>query len=267
MRRARAGSAAPVVRHQSLLSSEQTYRATSSYGRLLINGEAGTTQPDDAPPTVIALIRAHHPQLPGNPSRSSRSASSWGDIEDRSDRSRIEDRHPSHTDPLSSGRQPQSMDRGDRRILDHLRHRVPAETMSLGGFAIGKDGYVARRVIEPGELQPSVLRARSGVWSARASALQAAKFRRTSARREGSLTRTNRQGWLKPTDGARQASSSSRSTAPSGSASQRNRRTSRRQANNARNRARNSASNAGANDIATWYQHTGDSCGSSARRG
>ena len=30
--------------------------------------------------------------------------------------------------------------------------------MSLGGFAIGKDGYVARRVIEPGELQPSVLR-------------------------------------------------------------------------------------------------------------
>jgi hypothetical protein len=50
------------------------------------------------------------------------------------------------------------MDRGDRRVLDHLRHRVPAETMSLGGFAIGKDGYVARRVIEPGELQPSVLR-------------------------------------------------------------------------------------------------------------
>jgi hypothetical protein len=29
---------------------------------------------------------------------------------------------------------------------------------TLGGFAIGKDGYVARRVIEPGELQPSVLR-------------------------------------------------------------------------------------------------------------
>ena len=60
-----------------------------------------------------------------------------GDIEDRSDRSRIKDRHPSHADPLSPGRQPQSMDRGDRRILDHLRHRVPAETMSLGGFVIG----------------------------------------------------------------------------------------------------------------------------------
>ena len=66
----------PVVHQQSLLSSERTYRATSSYGRLLINGEAGTTQPDGAPPTVIAVIRAHHPQLPGSPSRSSRSASS-----------------------------------------------------------------------------------------------------------------------------------------------------------------------------------------------
>jgi hypothetical protein len=43
----------------------------------LINGEAGTMLPDGAPPTVIAVIRAHHPQLPGNPSRSSRSASSW----------------------------------------------------------------------------------------------------------------------------------------------------------------------------------------------
>src|SRR5258705_11024098 len=79
-------------------------------------------------------------------------------MEDRSDRARIEDRHPSHADALSPGRQPQSMDRGDRRILDHLRHRVPAETMSLGGFAIYKDGFVSRRVVEPGELQLSVFR-------------------------------------------------------------------------------------------------------------
>ena len=66
------------------------------------------------------------------------------------------------------------------------------------------------------------------------------------------------RGWLNPTDGARQASSSSRSIAPCGRGSRRNRRTSRRQVNNARKRARNSVSNAGATGIPTSYQHTGE---------
>ena len=76
-----------------------------------INGEAGTTQPDGAPPTVIAVMRGQRPQLRGNLGKISQSASSQ---EGGSDRSRIKDGDPSHTDPLNPGSQPQGMDRADR---------------------------------------------------------------------------------------------------------------------------------------------------------
>ena len=66
----------------------------------------------------------------------------------------------------------------------------------------------------PASFSRAYCAARSGAWPASASALQTAKLRRTAARRSGSSTRINRQGWLSPTDGARQTSSSSFSTSP-----------------------------------------------------
>jgi hypothetical protein len=71
----------------------------------------------------------------------------------------------------------------------------------------------------PASFSRAYCAARSGSCPASASALQVSKFRRTAARRDGSSTRTNRQGWLNPTDGARQTSSSNFSTEPCGSGS------------------------------------------------
>ena len=102
----------------------------------------------------------------------------------------------------------------------------------------------------PASFSRAYCAARSGSCPASASALQVSKFRRTAARRSGSSTRINRQGWLSPTDGARQASSSTFSIEPCGSGSGRNRRTSRRQISNSRNVARKAASNAGTGGIA-----------------
>jgi hypothetical protein len=102
----------------------------------------------------------------------------------------------------------------------------------------------------PASFSGAYCAARSGSCPASASALQVSKLRRTAARRSGSSTRINRQGWLSPTDGARQASSSTFSIEPCGSGSGRNRRTSRRQISNSRNLARKAASNAGTGGIA-----------------
>src|SRR6202023_319886 len=55
-------------------------------------------------------------------------------------------------------------------------------------------------------------------------------------------TMTKRHGWLKPTDGARQASSINDSSVPLGSGSHRKRRTSRRQMRSSRKSARNAES-------------------------
>src|ERR1700719_1877194 len=63
-----------------------------------------------------------------------------------------------------------------------------------------------------------------------------------AARAAVSSTMTKRHGWLKPTDGARQASSISDSNVPLGRGSHRKRRTSRRQMRSSRKRARNAAS-------------------------
>src|SRR4029077_10365207 len=63
-----------------------------------------------------------------------------------------------------------------------------------------------------------------------------------AARLSRSSTMTKRHGWLKPTDGARQASSISASKVPPGNGSRRKRRTSRRQMRSSRKRARNAAS-------------------------
>lgn len=50
------------------------------------------------------------------------------------------------------------MDCGDRRIVDHLRHRVTPETIPLRGRAVGEDGDVTGGLVEPGELQLRILR-------------------------------------------------------------------------------------------------------------
>src|ERR1700733_7131907 len=57
-----------------------------------------------------------------------------------------------------------------------------------------------------------------------------------------SSTMTKRHGWLKPTDGARQARSISASRVPLDNGSRRKRRTSRRQMRSSRRRARNAGS-------------------------
>src|SRR5580704_4850387 len=63
-----------------------------------------------------------------------------------------------------------------------------------------------------------------------------------AARAAASSTMTKRHGWLKPTDGARQASSISASRVPLGNGLRRKRRTSRRQIRSSRKRARNAGS-------------------------
>src|SRR6202163_1584058 len=63
-----------------------------------------------------------------------------------------------------------------------------------------------------------------------------------AARAAVSSTMTKRHGWLKPTDGARQASSINASKLPFGNGSRRKRRTSRRQMRSSRKRARNAGS-------------------------
>src|SRR5260370_34788328 len=43
-------------------------------------------------------------------------------------------------------------------MLAHPGHRVAPKAVASGGVPVGKNGEMAGRVIEPGELQPSVLR-------------------------------------------------------------------------------------------------------------
>src|SRR3984957_5850027 len=63
-----------------------------------------------------------------------------------------------------------------------------------------------------------------------------------AVRAAASSTMTKRHGWLKPTDGARQARSINDSKVPFGNGSRRKRRTSRRQTRSSRKRARNAGS-------------------------
>src|SRR5215472_16684837 len=102
------------------------------------------------------------------------------------------------------------MHSGDRRILDHFRHCAAAKAVTLRGGAIGKDREMNGRFVQSSELE---------------SGVKAGALRRLRA---PSSKMTKRQGWLKPTEGARQASSIRLSSMPLGSGSGRKRRTSRR---------------------------------------
>ena len=120
------------------------------------------------------------------------------------------------------------------------------------GFRSAKTARWHGASSSPASFSRAYWAARSSSCPASACALQVSKLRRTAARRSGSSTKTNRHGWLSPTDGARQARSSSFSIEPFRSGSGRNRRTSRRHISNSRKRARKATSNAG-----------GDGCGGS----
>jgi hypothetical protein len=216
-----------------------------------INGEVRTTQRDGAPPNVIAVIRGHHPQFRGNLGRNSRSASSQEGLRGR---------HRSFEDqgwrpiPCRSPQPEQpATGYGPRRPLNTRSSRASFDAPGRGPRAVSRSAKTARwqgASSSPASFSRAYCATRSGSCPASASALQVSKLRRIAARRSGSSTRINRQGWLSPTDGARQASSSTFSIEPCGSGSGRNRRTSRRQISNSRNRARKAASNAGTGGIA-----------------
>jgi len=111
-----------------------------------------------------------------------------------------------------------------------------------GWFAIAKTAIWQGAYRAPASLAERIARRRSGAWTVSASALQAAKCRRTSARRDGSSTRTSRQGLLRPhrwreDKPVRHSSDPSPVVADRGE----NRSTSRRQISTRANRARENA--------------------------
>ena len=104
-------------------------------------------------------------------------------VEHRRDRRRIEDRDPAHADALGARGEPDRMHGGDRRILDHFRHGVPAEAVTLRGRAVGEHRKMRRRFFQSGELEPRI-EARAVARSARQAlaALQTSKLSRIAAR-------------------------------------------------------------------------------------
>ena len=84
----------------------------------------------------------------------------------------------------------------------------------MRGRVIGEDAELTRRIVEACKLEPRI--ELFGLCAASASRLQVSKEARMSARRLGSSTTTKRHGWLKPTEGERQAMSISRSMVAAG---------------------------------------------------
>ena len=101
------------------------------------------------------------------------------------------------------------------RILEQFRHDrrtlallfvAPLVILSLLGYLLRGGGGAPRMGVVDEDSGP--------LGNVVASALQRSKLVRTAARRTASSTMTNRQGWLSPTEGARQASWISRSKVP-----------------------------------------------------
>src|SRR5919197_1506201 len=78
------------------------------------------------------------------------------DIENRCNGCRLEDRYPAHANPLRARREPNGVDGCYRRILDHLRHGLTPQPMSLHGRTIGEYRQVAGRVVQSGQLEPGI---------------------------------------------------------------------------------------------------------------
>ena len=57
---------------------------------------------------------------------------------------------------MRAGSEPESMNGGHRRILDHLRHGVTPETVALGGRRIGEHRQMRRGVVQAGELEAGI---------------------------------------------------------------------------------------------------------------
>src|SRR5580704_18759428 len=76
-----------------------------------------------------------------------------GHVELRRDRRGIEDRYPAHANTLRTRGKPDRVHRRHRRIVDHLRHGVTAEAMTLGRRAVGEYRQVTRRLVQAGELE------------------------------------------------------------------------------------------------------------------
>src|SRR6266511_103571 len=79
-----------------------------------------------------------------------------GDIEDGCDHRRLEDRYPTHADALGARREPNRVHGGYRRILDHLRHGLTPQPMSLRGRTIGEHRQVTGRIVQPGKLESGI---------------------------------------------------------------------------------------------------------------
>src|SRR6185437_352947 len=84
-----------------------------------------------------------------------------GNCENLGNRLRIEDRYPAQADALGARCEPDRMDCGDRRILDHLRHRATPEAVALRGRGVGEYRKMAWRFGEAGELE---LRVETGAF-------------------------------------------------------------------------------------------------------
>jgi hypothetical protein len=76
-----------------------------------------------------------------------------GNVKQRRDRLGVEDRDPAHANTLGARREPDRMHRGHRRIVDHLRHGVAAETVALGRRAVGEHRQVTGRLVQAGKFE------------------------------------------------------------------------------------------------------------------
>ena len=114
--------------------------------------------------------------------------------------------------------------------------------MSNPSTAIGEHGQLSGRFPDACQLQVGIAIAKAALIRGERLGITGLTTSAIARRRAGSSTITNRQGWLRPTEGDKQAMQMRRSSVCSGSGSGRKRRTSRRQVNNSRRRVRKPSS-------------------------
>lgn len=79
-----------------------------------------------------------------------------GDTEHLLQRRMIQDAHPSHSDPLSTGREPQILNRAAGAVEIGVAHGRAPQDMSAAPLASARDTEIHRRLLDPFQLETSI---------------------------------------------------------------------------------------------------------------
>ena len=114
----------------------------------------------------------------------------------------IEDRYPADPEPLGARGEPERLNGGDHRIADGFRHGLASEAVPDVGFLVGADDEVHGRLRQPLELEPHIARLPLAGIAVQCRLVRLGEILADRRAQLRCPTRTKRQGWLSPTDGA-----------------------------------------------------------------